>query len=213
MRISYLHYLCERDTACHHVAQFTAAAAELDADAATVVSTALRDHFVARHGVDPEKFTVVPNGADVVRFHPDVTSDPALRYANSPVVTSGLETPSQSRSLPRPTLRPTAHWTPLSHLSDEIEGVGVGSENEGFRHRAFAAVMPSPANAAMILLISCGAWMGAAMMVNDPVLRRGDFDARFFLPVAAALAVPAAVALSGLLPVARSGTAGGRSAS
>jgi hypothetical protein len=35
----------------------------------------------------------------------------------------------------------------------------------------------------------------------------------YLLPVAVAHTVPAAVALSGLLPVARSGTAGGRSAS
>ena len=56
------------------------------ADAVTVVSTALRDHLVGRHGVDAGKFAVVPNGADTARFHPDVAPDAALPRGDSPVI-------------------------------------------------------------------------------------------------------------------------------
>jgi glycosyltransferase involved in cell wall biosynthesis len=48
------------------------------ADEATVVSSALHEHLVRAHGVVPEKLTVVPNGADVELFHPDVPPDPAI---------------------------------------------------------------------------------------------------------------------------------------
>jgi glycosyltransferase involved in cell wall biosynthesis len=40
------------------------------ADAVTVVSSALRAHLIARHGVEGSRITVVPNGADVHRFDP-----------------------------------------------------------------------------------------------------------------------------------------------
>ena len=56
------------------------------ADAVTVVSTALRDHLIARHGVDAGKFAVVPNGGDTARFHPDVAPDAALPRGDSPVI-------------------------------------------------------------------------------------------------------------------------------
>jgi glycosyltransferase involved in cell wall biosynthesis len=51
----------------------------------TVVSSALRDHLTARHGLAPEHFVVVPNGADVQRFRPETPRDPALP-AGGPVV-------------------------------------------------------------------------------------------------------------------------------
>lgn len=46
------------------------------ADAVVVVSTALKEHYVERHGVDPQRIHVVPNGADLDLFHPDVEPDP-----------------------------------------------------------------------------------------------------------------------------------------
>jgi glycosyltransferase involved in cell wall biosynthesis len=42
------------------------------ADAATVVSSSLRSYLVERYHLLPAKLTVVPNGADVNRFRPDV---------------------------------------------------------------------------------------------------------------------------------------------
>jgi glycosyltransferase involved in cell wall biosynthesis len=48
-------------------------------EAATVVSSALRDHLMRRHGIPSTKLTVVPNGADTERFRPDTPPDPALR--------------------------------------------------------------------------------------------------------------------------------------
>lgn len=48
------------------------------ADAVTVVSGALRDFLVKQHGLSPDTFDVVPNGADLERFHPELPSDPDL---------------------------------------------------------------------------------------------------------------------------------------
>ena len=47
-------------------------------DAITVVSGALKDYLVAKHGVAADKFTVNPNGGDLDRFHPQVPVDDAL---------------------------------------------------------------------------------------------------------------------------------------
>jgi glycosyltransferase involved in cell wall biosynthesis len=46
------------------------------ADAITVVSSSLKSYFVDRYRLPPAKLTVVPNGADVTRFRPDVVPDP-----------------------------------------------------------------------------------------------------------------------------------------
>lgn len=40
-----------------------------------VVSTALKDYYVERHGLPPETVTVAPNGADLEIFHPEVEPD------------------------------------------------------------------------------------------------------------------------------------------
>lgn len=56
------------------------------ADRVVVVSTALRDHLVERHGTAPGKFLVVPNGADVERFHPGVAPDRTVRCGDGPIV-------------------------------------------------------------------------------------------------------------------------------
>ncbi len=48
------------------------------ADAITVVSSALKHHVVERYGAEHSKVVVVPNGADVQRFHPDVARDAAI---------------------------------------------------------------------------------------------------------------------------------------
>lgn len=48
-----------------------------NAQAVTVVSSALKDYFATRRGIDPEKMVVVPNGADLELFHPDLPPDPA----------------------------------------------------------------------------------------------------------------------------------------
>lgn len=48
------------------------------ADAITVVSGALRDYLAKKHRVDPVKFMVNANGADLSRFHPEVTIDGEL---------------------------------------------------------------------------------------------------------------------------------------
>lgn len=49
------------------------------ADRVIVVSEALREHLAQRVGLPPESFVVVPNGADVGRFHPGVEPDPGIR--------------------------------------------------------------------------------------------------------------------------------------
>lgn len=51
------------------------------ADGVTVVSGALRDYLVERHDLSAAKVTVVPNGADLERFRPDVAADPQLPAA------------------------------------------------------------------------------------------------------------------------------------
>lgn len=58
------------------------------ADGVTVVSTALEEHLVARHRIGAEKVAVVPNGADLHRFHPGVDPDPELPadFRGRPVV-------------------------------------------------------------------------------------------------------------------------------
>lgn len=58
------------------------------ADGVTVVSGALREFLVTTHGLEPDKVVVVPNGADIARFHPAVTPDPELpeRFRSGPVV-------------------------------------------------------------------------------------------------------------------------------
>jgi glycosyltransferase involved in cell wall biosynthesis len=58
------------------------------ADAITVVSSALKSYFVDRHRVAPAKITVVPNGADVTRFRPDVAPEslPWPAEGGAPVV-------------------------------------------------------------------------------------------------------------------------------
>jgi glycosyltransferase involved in cell wall biosynthesis len=50
-------------------------------DAITVVSSALKHYLVDRWGLPAAKLTVVPNGADLKRFHPDVARDPQLPEA------------------------------------------------------------------------------------------------------------------------------------
>ena len=55
------------------------------AQVVTVVSSALRDHLAAQHGLTPDRFVVVPNGADVQRFRPETPRDPAVP-AGGPVV-------------------------------------------------------------------------------------------------------------------------------
>ena len=56
------------------------------ADQVTVVSGALRDHLVERHELDSAKFTVVPNGADVDIFHPDVQRAPEVDHLSAGAV-------------------------------------------------------------------------------------------------------------------------------
>jgi glycosyltransferase involved in cell wall biosynthesis len=56
------------------------------AQAVVVVSSALRDHLAARHGVPADRFAVVPNGADVDLFRPDLAPDPAAGAGGGPVV-------------------------------------------------------------------------------------------------------------------------------
>jgi glycosyltransferase involved in cell wall biosynthesis len=58
------------------------------ADAVTVVSSSLKTYLVDRHRLPPAKLAVVPNGADVMRFRPDVAPAP-IRWpatATGPVV-------------------------------------------------------------------------------------------------------------------------------
>jgi glycosyltransferase involved in cell wall biosynthesis len=49
------------------------------ADAVTVVSGALKQHLVSRHRVPARRITVVPNGADLQAFRPDVPPDREAR--------------------------------------------------------------------------------------------------------------------------------------
>src|SRR5262245_10404097 len=46
------------------------------ADAVTVVSSSLKSYLVERYRLPDDKVRVVPNGADVTRFRPDVTPEP-----------------------------------------------------------------------------------------------------------------------------------------
>lgn len=54
------------------------------ADGITVVSTPLKTHLVRRYGLDPQRITVVPNGADVDAFHS--AGDGAARRADGALV-------------------------------------------------------------------------------------------------------------------------------
>jgi glycosyltransferase involved in cell wall biosynthesis len=58
------------------------------ADAVAVVSTRLRDYLAERHRVDPAKFVVAPNGADLEVFSPRAPRDPDIGWdpAEAPVV-------------------------------------------------------------------------------------------------------------------------------
>lgn len=60
------------------------------ADGITVVSDSLRAHFLERYGLQPEKFTIVPNGADLSRFRPDSLPDPDLAIAVGEAITVGF---------------------------------------------------------------------------------------------------------------------------
>lgn len=46
------------------------------ADQVVVVSSPLRDHFIATHSIPADKIHVNPNGADCQRFHPDIDAGP-----------------------------------------------------------------------------------------------------------------------------------------
>src|SRR5512139_29309 len=48
------------------------------ADAVTVVSSSLKDHLVRKYDLAPERVAVVPNGADLDRFRPDMPVDASL---------------------------------------------------------------------------------------------------------------------------------------
>lgn len=67
---SYVHYPFIPDRLERHKVR--------GADAITVVSKALEDYLVKKHRVDPDKFISNPNGADLERFHPQVTVDAKL---------------------------------------------------------------------------------------------------------------------------------------
>ncbi|HET8945731.1 MAG TPA: glycosyltransferase family 4 protein [Candidatus Polarisedimenticolia bacterium] len=58
------------------------------ADAVTVVSSTLKRLLVDTYGLDPGRVAVVPNGADLVRFHPAVRPDPGIRFppGTSPII-------------------------------------------------------------------------------------------------------------------------------
>lgn len=57
------------------------------ADAVTVVSSSLKDDLVRRHGVEDQRISIVPNGADIERFHPGVAPDRDLgRPGGAPVI-------------------------------------------------------------------------------------------------------------------------------
>jgi glycosyltransferase involved in cell wall biosynthesis len=55
------------------------------ADAVTVVSSSLKQYLTARYGIAADKIVVVPNGADVDAFRPDVAPDAAV-VTGGPVV-------------------------------------------------------------------------------------------------------------------------------
>jgi glycosyltransferase involved in cell wall biosynthesis len=46
----------------------------------TVVSSTLKAMLVEAHGIPPDRVAVVPNGADLDRFRPDVRPDPGLAW-------------------------------------------------------------------------------------------------------------------------------------
>jgi glycosyltransferase involved in cell wall biosynthesis len=50
------------------------------AGALTVVSSTLKSMLVETHGVPPGRIVVVPNGADLERFHPGVPGDPGVAW-------------------------------------------------------------------------------------------------------------------------------------
>jgi glycosyltransferase involved in cell wall biosynthesis len=50
------------------------------ADAVTVVSSTLKRLLVDTYGLDGGRVSVVPNGADLERFHPAVRPDPEIRF-------------------------------------------------------------------------------------------------------------------------------------
>jgi glycosyltransferase involved in cell wall biosynthesis len=58
------------------------------AGAVTVVSSTLKSMLVEAHGIPPERIVVVPNGADLARFHPGVVPDPAIVWppGSGPVI-------------------------------------------------------------------------------------------------------------------------------
>ena len=57
-----------------------------EADAVTVVSSALRDHLVERYRLLAAKFVVNPNGVDLSLFRPDREPDPEFRARDGAVV-------------------------------------------------------------------------------------------------------------------------------
>ena len=58
------------------------------AGAVTAVSSTLKSMLVEAHGIPPERVVVVPNGADLDRFHPGVPPDPTIVWppARGPVI-------------------------------------------------------------------------------------------------------------------------------
>jgi glycosyltransferase involved in cell wall biosynthesis len=58
------------------------------AGAVTVVSSTLKSMLVEAHRVPPDRIVVVPNGADLDRFHPGVVPDPAIAWppGSGPVI-------------------------------------------------------------------------------------------------------------------------------
>lgn len=60
------------------------------ADGITVVSTALQEHLIEQYELPPEKFTVVPNGADLDLFRPGSAPDPALESTLGPATIVGF---------------------------------------------------------------------------------------------------------------------------
>jgi len=58
------------------------------AGAITVVSSTLKRMLAEAHAIPQERFTVVPNGADLTRFHPETVRDPDVAWpsGSGPVV-------------------------------------------------------------------------------------------------------------------------------
>ncbi|MEM6702207.1 MAG: glycosyltransferase family 4 protein [Acidobacteriota bacterium] len=88
------------------------------ADQVTVVSGALRDHLVSRHGLAADKFTVVPNGADVDVFHPEIEPAPEVA-ALEPGVVVGFVGSFQK-------------WHGTEMLSSMAQSVGAEHEHARF---------------------------------------------------------------------------------